>query len=364
MRPVVARFLKYISIDTQGNEKKLECPSNENERFLAELIQEELLEWGIQDTLINEKGFLYVKIPANCKKKIPALAFFEHLDTSPEVPGDHIKPRVVEQYKGGNIILNRGQNIMISPEEFPALNDYIGDDLIVTDGTTLLGADGKAGIAEVMEAIRYLKENPTFLHGDIYLVFSPDEELGYSTEYIEIDKVPAVYGYTVDEGGIGEINYENFNAATVSIMVRGANIHPGHAKKRMKNSILLATEFIRLLPENETPTMTEGYEGYYHISDIAGGVDQCCMTCNIRDFAREGYEYRKNRVKETVDFLNNYYGENTFQADIEDYYFNMKEKVDECPEIIEVAKEAMHRAGVTPVAKPIRGGTDGVTISY
>lgn len=215
-----------------------------------------------------------------------------------------------------------------------------------------------------MEAVRYLMENPQVEHGDIYLVFSPDEELGYSTEYINIHKVPALFGYTVDEGGKGELNFENFNAATASVTVRGANIHPGHAKKRMKNSILLAAEFIRLLPENETPTTTEGYEGYYHISDITGGVDQCCMTCNIRDFDRKGYEYRKNRIRETVEFLNHYYGENTFQVNIEDYYFNMKEKVDECPQMIEIAREAMRLSGVTPVEKNIRGGTDGVTISF
>lgn len=234
----------------------------------------------------------------------------------------------------------------------------------MTDGTTVLGAEGKAGVAEIMEAARYLSEHPEVRHGEVYLVFTPDEELGYSTEYINMKKVPAKFGYTVDEGECGELNYENFNAATATVTVKGSSTHPGHARKRMKNAILLANEFLNLLPKHEIPEQTEGHEGYYHILDMIGGVEQCRMTFSIRDFEEKGYEYRKKRLTEAADYLNSYYGKDTFKVEIEDYYLNMKRKVDEYPEILDVAREAMLRAGIEPVEKPIRGGTDGVAISF
>lgn len=364
MRDVVERFLKYVAIDTQGDAKVKTCPSNENQRLLAELLKDELAEMGVTESILDEKSYLYAKMAANTEKEVPAIAFFTHLDTFPDLPGEHIHARVIPNYDGKEIVLNKGLDVCLDPQEYPALTSYIGDDLIVTDGTTVLGADGKAGIAEVMEAVKFLYEHPGVPHGDVYLVFTPDEELGYSTEYIDLSRVPAKYGYTVDGGGTGEINYENFNAATATITARGMSIHPGHAKKKMKNSILLAAEFINLLPEHETPSTTEGYEGYYHFSDIVGGVEQCSMTCNIREFDKEEYEYRKERLREIGTFLNHYYGENTIRVDVEDYFFNMREKVEAYPEIIDVVKEAMERAGVEPTVKPIRGGTDGVTISF
>lgn len=364
MKSVVNRFLKYISIDTQGNDTVTVCPSNENQRLLAELLQEELREMGITDTCIDENSFLYIKIPANSKKEIPSIAFFAHMDTTPDLPGDNIKPRIVENYQGETIVLNKGQNITLDSEEFSALKHYIGDDLIVADGTTVLGAEGKAGIAEIMEAARYISEHAGFEHGDLYFVFTPDEELGYSTEYINIEKIPAKYGYTVDEGCIGELNYENFNAATAAITINGIGTHPGHAKQKMKNAVLIASEFIQELPADETPSATEAYEGYFHVSDILGGVDQCRMTCNIRDFEKGGYERRKEFLDRIADKMNEIYGKDTVKVEMEDYYLNMKQKIDICPEMIEAAKEAMHMAGVEPVIKPIRGGTDGVTISF
>lgn len=364
MKPIMSRFLKYASIDTQGNENVLNCPSNENQRLLAELLKEELNEFGVEQAEVDDNSFLYAKIPANTEKKISALAFFAHMDTSPDVPGDNMKYQLISNYDGKEIILNRSQEVVLSPREFPILRKYIGDDLLVTDGTTVLGAEGKAGVAEIMEATKYIMEHPKLLHGDIYVVFTPDEELGYSTENINISKVPAKFGYTVDEGERGELNYENFNAATASITVNGNNIHPGHAKATMKNAVMMANEFINMLPKNEFPSMTDGYEGYYHISDIIGSIDNCHMICNIRDFEKEGYEYRKKRLYKIADFLNGYYGKNSIEIEIEDYYFNMREKVDEYPEIIEVAREAMNSAGVEPREKPIRGGTDGVAISF
>ena len=364
MKPVVKRFLKYASIDTQGDENVATCPSNENQRFLAELLKDELEEMGVIRAEIDENSFLYARIPANTEKEIPSLAFFAHMDTCPDVPGGNIKYQLIENYDGKEIILNRGRDIRLSPREFPVLRKYIGDDLLVTDGTSVLGAEGKAGVAEIMEAVRYLCEHPEILHGEIHIVFTPDEELGYSTEYINIQKVPAKFGYTVDEGERGELNYENFNAATATIKVKGSNMHPGHAKSTMKNAVMMANEFINLLPKNEAPAMTEGYEGYYHISDLIGSIESCHMTCNIRDFDRDNYEYRKTRLIEMAEFLNGYYGPGSFKVDVDDYYFNMREKVEEHPEIIEVAREAMRRAGIETQEKPIRGGTDGVSISF
>lgn len=364
MKSVVNRFLKYASIDTQGNENVLTCPSNENQRLLAELLQDELYEMGYEKICIDENSFLYAKIPANTKKEIPSLAFFAHMDTCPNIPGENIKTKIVEDYDGKEIILNKGMGIVLSPKEYPSLYKYIGHDLLVTDGTTVLGAEGKAGVAEIMEAALHLSRHPEIIHGDIYLVFTPDEELGYSTEYIDLKKVPARFGYTVDEGELGELNYENFNAATASITVNGNGIHPGHAKDKMKNAVMMAVEFINLLPKHETPAATAGYEGFYHVSDIIGGIDTCTMTCSIRDFDEEGYEYRKNHLCEIAEFLNGYYGKDSFKVEVEDYYRNMKEKVEEFPEVIEAAKKAMRRADVRLVEKPIRGGTDGVTISF
>lgn len=364
MNAVVKRFLKYAAIDTQGNENVSTCPSNENQRLLAELLQDELMEMGITDVCVDEKSFVYARIPSNAKTGVPALAFFAHMDTTPDIPGENIKIKITEQYDGTEIVLNRGLGVTLDPQEFPSLKKYVGDDILTADGTTVLGAEGKAGVAEIMEAARILSEHDEIHHGEIYLVFTPDEELGYSTEYINMKKVPAKFGYTVDEGERGELNYENFNAATATVTVNGSNIHPGHAKKRMVNAVLLANEFLNQLPPGETPALTTGYEGYYHVTDIIGGVDQCHMTISVRDFERAGYEYRKRRLMETAEYLNGYYGKDTFKVEVEDYYLNMRQKVDEYPEIMEAAREAMRRADIEPVEKPIRGGTDGVTISF
>lgn len=363
MEEIVRRFSRYIAIDTQGNEKEQTCPSNENQRLLAELLKDELLEMGVDEVEIDQKSFLYARLRSNMQDLVPPVAFLAHLDTNPEVLGENIKMRTEERYEGGEIVLNAGKRITLTPEEFPELLQYVGDDLLVTDGTTLLGADGKAGIAEIMEAIQYMSTHPEMKHGDIYLVFTPDEELGYSTDYIDLGKVPAAFGFTLEGGNPGEINCENFNAAIATIKVNGRNMHPGMARNKMKNAVLLAQKFIGCLPESETPASTEKYEGYYNVTDILGSVDQCVMTCHIRDFQFEQYEKRKKLIFETAQFLNKYYGEATFEVTIEDYYMNMKQKLNQHPEILKTAERAMELAGLQPKLLPIRGGTDGVTIS-
>lgn len=364
MKEIVRRFSRYVAIDTQADEQKKCCPSNENQRLLAELLQDELLEMGVEHVEVDDKSFLYAHMEANISEHVPAVAFLAHLDTNPEVLGENIRPRLVENYQGDDIILNRGKNIILSPKEFPVMREYIGDDLLVTDGTTLLGADGKAGIAEIMEAVRYIIEHPEIRHGDIYIVFTPDEELGYSTDYISMEKIPVDFGFTLEGGTPGEINCENFNAAIATIKVNGRSIHPGMARNKMKNAVLLAQKFISCLPESEAPSSTLDYEGYYNVTDILGSVDQCVMTCHIRDFSKEGYEARKKRIQETAVFLNGCYGEDTFEVSVEDYYLNMKPKIDCYPEIKEIAEKAISMTGLSPKFLPVRGGTDGVTISY
>ena len=363
MNSIANRFLKYVSIDTQGNEQSRTCPSNENQRLLAELLKDELLELGITDVYINDKSFLYARIPSNTSVATPSIAFFAHLDTTPGVSGANIKPRVVP-FEGEDIVLNQRLGIVLSPKVYPSMLESMGEELIVTDGTTLLGADGKAGIAEIMEAAKYIMEHPELEHGEVCIIFTPDEEIGFSTEFISMSRIPSKFGFTVDSGGLGEYNYESFNAATATVTAYGSSMHPGSAKNRMKNAILLAAEFMDALPANETPSFTSDYEGYYHVSDIRGGVDQCIMTYNIRDFDMDGFEERKHRMRKIVDYLNDCYGKDTFSLEIEDYYLNMKQKVELHPEIHEIVRKAMEAAGVEQKIRPIRGGTDGVTISY
>lgn len=363
MKEIVKRFSRYAAIDTQADEQKRRCPSNENQRLLAELLQDELLEMGVPQVEVDEKSFLYAHLPSNVDRPVPAIAFLAHLDTHPEVRGENVRPRLVENYQGGDILLNRGKQITLSPEEFPGLLDYVGHDLLVTDGTTLLGADGKAGITEIMEAMQTLCQHPELPHGSVYVVFTPDEELGFSTDYIQLEKVPVSFGFTLEGGSPGEINCENFNAAIATIKVNGRNIHPGQARSKMKNAVLLAQKFIACLPENEMPASTENYEGYYNVTDILGSIDQCVMTCHIRDFDLGSYQKRKQRILDTAQFLGDFYGADTFEVQVEDYYWNMKPQLDRHPQILQIAQTAMEQAGLTPQLLPVRGGTDGVTIS-
>lgn len=364
MKPIINRFFRYIAIDTQGDDQEACCPSSENQRLLADLLCDELKEFGVENSWVDEKSFLYAKIPSNSAKPVPSVAFLAHLDTNPWVLGEHIRPRIVTGYDGGDIILNSRKHLVLSPSRYPELLDHIGEDLIVTDGTTLLGADGKAGITEIMEAVKYVMEHSELKHGDIYIAFTPDEELGYSTDYIDLSRIPADFGFTVEGGGLGEINIENFNAATSTVTIHGHGIHPGAARNTMKNAVLLAHKFISCFPESEMPENTDSYRGYFHISDIRGDVSQCIMTCHIRDFSTKRYEERKKLLSETAAYLNLHYGEGTFEVQTEDYYLNMKQKIDEHPEILETAKQAVSMAGIKPKLVPVRGGTDGAVISF
>lgn len=364
MKPIVERFYRYIKIDTQATWEAETVPASANEFILGQMLVDELKEMGVTNAWMDDKAYVFASIPANCEKEIAPIAFFAHLDTAPDETGANVNPRLVENWDGSDIILNEEKHIVLGTEQFPYLKASVGKDLIVTDGNSLLGADDKAGVAEIMEAAKYIMEHPEFIHGEVHICFTPDEEIGNSTEYITIENVPAKYGYTMDGGEIGEINCENFNAAIATIRINRCNMHPGVARNKMKNAVLLAQKFIACLPESETPASTEKYEGYYNITDILGSIDQCIMTCYIRDFQYEQYEKQKELLQRTADFLNQYYGEQTFEVTIEDYYLNMKQKLDRHPEILKTAKRAMELAGLEPKLLPIRGGTDGVTISY
>lgn len=364
MKPIVERFYRYVKIDTRATWEAETVPASPNEFVLGQMLVDELKEMGIENARMDDKAYVFAHIPSNAKKEVPPIAFFAHLDTAPEESGANVNPRLVENWDGSDIVLNAEKNAVLSVSKFPYLKDSIGKDLIVTDGNSLLGADDKAGIAEIMEAAKYVMEHPEMEHGEVHICFTPDEEIGNSTEYIDIKNVPARYGYTMDGGELGEINFENFNAATAKVTVNGVAIHPGESKGRMKNAVLLATEYIGLLPWRESPVNTEGYEGFYHVTDIAGSVDKAEITIALRDFSDEGYERRKVRVCEIADFLNGNYGEGTFQVQVEDYYLNMAREVEKCPEVRENALKAMEMAGVKPVVIPIRGGTDGSSISF
>lgn len=364
MKPIVERFFRYVKIDTQSTWESTDIPASKNEFVLGQMLVRELKELGIENAWMDEKAYVFASIPSNSDRDIPAVAFFAHLDTAPDETGAGVNPRIVENWDGEDIVLNQNKNIVMRVEDFPYLRDSIGKDIIVTDGTTLLGADDKAGIAEIMEAARHVMEHPEEEHGEIHICFTPDEEIGNSTEYIDIKNVPAKYGYTMDGGELGEINFENFNAATATVTVHGTAIHPGESKGRMRNAVLMGVEFINKLPWRESPVNTEGYEGFYHVTDFKGSVDRAEITIAVRDFEEVGYEVRKKRIYQTVDFMNDYYGPGTIEAKIEDYYLNMSREVEKHPEVKEYALEAMRRAKIEPIVIPIRGGTDGSSISF
>lgn len=364
MSNVVERFKKYALIDTQANDTKESFPSNENELFLAEMLEEELKEIGVEDVTVDEYAFLYARIPSNIDKGVPSIVFLAHMDTVPCLPGNNINIVTTSRYDGGDIVLNPNKGIILSPDDYPVLKKYIGHDILTSDGTTVLGAEGKAGIAEIMEAVKHLYHHPEIKHGEIYICFTPDEELQKDRRYINLKKIPAKYGYTVDEGELGEINYENFNAATVTIHIKGTSIHPGKAKSKMINAVMIASKFISMLPPQETPNNTSGYEGYYHVESMVGCVEECRMNLMLRDFSEDGYKYRKNRICQIAGFLNDYYGEGVVKVSISDYYLNAKSKIEEFPELIGIAESAMKKAGIEPVVKPIRGGTYGMLLSF
>ncbi len=358
------RFLNYVNFDTQSVPGLEVIPSSEKQKDLARYLVEEMKTIGIQDAFMDEHGYVYGTIPSNTVESVPTIGFIAHMDTSPDMPGNNIKPKIVYNYDGKDIVLNEEKNIVMKTEIFEHLLDYIGNDLIVTDGTTLLGADDKAGIAEIMSMADYLIDNPSIKHGIIKIGFTPDEEVGNGADKFDVENFKADYAYTVDGGKLGEIEYENFNGASAKVEVNGINIHPGTAKNKMKNSILIAMEFQAMLPVYERPDNTENYEGFNHLTDMSGDVEKTQLNYIIRDHSWYKFNSKKQRFIKTADFLNDKYGEYTVEVELKDSYYNMKEKILPHMYIIDAAEKALKNIGVEPLIVPIRGGTDGAALSF
>ncbi len=363
---IVDRFLNYVSIDTQSQEDAEVFPSTEKQKELADLLIKELKDFGAIEVSMGDNGNVYGRLPANYENsKAPSMGFSAHIDTSPDVSGKDIKAKIIRNYDGKDIMLNKDKNIILKVNDFESLKNYMGQDLIVTDGTTLLGADDKAGIAEIMNMVQYFYDNPKVRHGEIQIIFTTDEEVGcLGAKYFDKSKFNPDFAYTVDGGQLGEITYECFNAASAEVKINGVNIHPGAAKNKMKNSILIANEFLNMLPCSETPAHTENYEGYYHIMEFEGNVELTKLKFIIRDHDKNKFEVRKNRIKEISDFLNRIYGEGAIEYKVTDSYSNMGEVILPHFEIVKVIESAMKKVGVEPFYTPIRGGTDGAEFSF
>ena len=359
---ITERFLNYTKFDTQSSEESETVPSTSKQLIFARYLKDELEEVGLQDVSLDDKGYIYATLPANTKDACPVIGFISHYDTSPDCSGANIKPRIVNNYSGGDIELSEG--IMLSPNKFPELLQHTGEDLIVTDGHTLLGADDKAGIAEIVQAMVYLKEHKEIKHGKIRVAFNPDEEIGMGAHHFDVEKFGCEWAYTLDGGDVGELEFENFNAASAKITIKGVSVHPGYAKGKMLNASLLAVEFAGMLPADETPETTEGYQGFYHLTGMQTQTEQAKLSYIIRDHDREKFEDRKRFIKRVVDQMNEKYGEGTVVADINDQYYNMKEKIDPQMHVIDLVLRAMQESGVTPKVRPIRGGTDGAQLSF
>lgn len=361
---LVERFLKYVSFDTQSSEETGLTPSTPGQMTFAEYLKSELESLGLEEISLDENGYLFATLPANVDKELPVVGFIAHMDTSPDMSGKDVKPRTVTNYDGTDIVLCAEENIVLSPSRFPELLDHKGEDLIVTDGKTLLGADDKAGIAEIVSAVVYLQQHPEIKHGKIRIGFNPDEEIGLGAHKFDVEKFGCDWAYTMDGGEVGELEFENFNAASAKIVFKGRNVHPGYAKNKMLNSLHVANRFISLLPENETPEHTEGYEGFYHLIGMNGEVEQTTVSYIIRDHDRVRFEQRKQRMERLTAFINAEYGEGTAALELHDQYYNMREKIEPVMHVIDIAFEAMKAAGVEPHVKAIRGGTDGAQLSF
>lgn len=361
---LVERFLKYVSFDTQSSEETEVTPSTPGQMVFAKYLKEELESLGLDDITLDEHGYLFATLPANIDKPVPTIGFIAHMDTSPDMSGKDVSPRIVQNYDGSDIVLCAEENVVLSPSQFPELLDHKGEDLIVTNGKTLLGADDKAGIAEIVSAIVYLKEHPEIKHGKIRIGFNPDEEIGLGAHKFDVEKFGCDWAYTMDGGEIGELEFENFNAASAKITFKGRNVHPGYAKNKMINSIRVANRFCAMLPAHETPEHTEGYEGFYHLISFNGDVEQTTVAYIIRDHDRARFESRKKKIERFVSEINAEYGEGTATLELRDQYYNMREKIEPVMHIIDTAFAAMEAVGVKPNVKPIRGGTDGAQLSF
>ncbi len=365
MESVTDRFLRYIGVDTESARESDTFPSTRKQLVLAEMLQEELQALGLDDAAVDKNGYVTATLPANMDAAdVPVVGFLAHMDTSPDFSGKDVTPKFVENYDGGDIVLNQDLGIVMSPVEFPDLKKYVGKTLITTDGTTLLGADDKAGIAEIMTAAAYLLAHPEIKHGTIKIGFTPDEEVGAGVDFFDVDGFGADFAYTVDGGEVGEVQYENFNAAGASIIIHGRNVHPGKAKMKMLNALLIGMELNDLLPVFERPEFTEKYEGFYHLFQFEGTVEEARMIYIIRDHDREKFEAKKALMQKAADFINAKYGKEIIELTLEDQYYNMREQVEPHPEIMDVAIRAIKAVGLTPKIDPVRGGTDGSRLSY
>ncbi|NGM82117.1 peptidase T [Paenibacillus sp. 7124] len=361
---VIERFISYARVDTQSDEGSQTCPSTPGQMILARKLTEELAEIGMEEITIDENGYVFASLPSNSDKDVPVIGFLAHVDTATEITGADVQPQIVEAYDGGDIVLNKALNIVLSPSGFPELSGYSGQTLITTDGTTLLGADDKAGIAEIMTAMHYLKQHPEIKHGKIRVAFTPDEEIGRGAHRFDVPAFGAQFAYTMDGGPLGELEYESFNAAAAKIIFHGVNVHPGTAKGKMINSAKIAMAFHERLPAGEAPEFTEGKEGFYHLNSFQGTVEISRLNYIIRDFDRERFEERKAYIQALADEFRQTYGEHSVVLELKDQYYNMREKIEPVSHIVDIAHTAMTNLGITPIVRPIRGGTDGSQLSY
>ncbi|WP_339208576.1 peptidase T [Bacillus sp. FSL R5-0432] len=361
---MIQRFTSYVKVDTQSDAEKESCPSTEGQLNLARQLVEEMKSIGIQEVTMDENGYVMGTIPSNTDKDVPTIGFLAHIDTATDFTGKNVKPQLHENYQGGDITLNEDLHIVLSPQQFPNLQKYQGHTLITTDGTTLLGADNKAGIAEIMTAMHYLIEHPDIKHGKIRVAFTPDEEIGRGPHKFDVDAFGASYAYTIDGGPLGELQYESFNAAGAKVFIKGNNVHPGTAKDKMVSAAKIGMLFHNKLPSDESPEYTEGYEGFFHLTKFVGEVEEAELQYIIRDFDKEKFNNRKALFEKIANDLKATYGENSITLSIQDQYYNMREKIEPVKHIVDIAHEAMENRSVTPVIEPIRGGTDGSQLSY
>lgn len=361
---IIKRFISYAIIDTESNPNSDSTPSTKKQWDLANKLAEELKTIGMEDVTIDDNAYIMATLPGNVDYDVPTIGFIAHFDTSPDFTGANVKPQIIENYHGGDILLNKEENIVLSPDYFDDLRQYIGQTLITTDGTTLLGADDKAGICEIVSAMEYLINNPQIKHGKIRVGFTPDEEIGRGAHKFDVEKFGADWAYTMDGSQIGELEYENFNAASAKVKIKGKIVHPGYAKGKLINSMYIATQFINSLPTLETPEHTEGYEGFFHLTAISGEVEETVLEYIIRDHDKEKFEARKALFEKLANELNSQYDNNTVVVEIKDQYYNMREKIEPVMHIVDIAEEAMKQLGITPIIKAIRGGTDGSQLSY
>ncbi len=364
-KELVERFLKYVSFDTQSSEEnEAQCPSTDKQFELARYLKAELEELGLEDVEMDEHAYVYATLPANTEREVPTIGFIAHMDTSPDCSGKDVKPRIIEAYDGSDIVLNKESGIVTAVKQFPELKQHVGEDLIVTDGNTLLGADDKAGIAEIVTAMTYLQSHPEIKHGKIRVGFNPDEEIGMGAHLFDVEKFGCQWAYTMDGGEVGELEYENFNAAAAKITVRGRNVHPGYAKDKMVNACIVASEFAMEMPQNERPEKTDGYEGFYHLTSMKGTVEDATLSYIIRDHNSQMFKMRKQVLLDIAERINDRYGQGVVTVELKDQYYNMLSQLEDKPHVTDIAKRAIEEACGFCTVVPIRGGTDGAQLSF